>query len=170
MYWIVKNGRVAVCSYTGSTWDAADLRDKCKTEYMCYTEAKELADKLTESNPIGFHVEVAPSTKAIVYYTDAYTYEKHETTKYKDFPIYSKIDFTLEYIQKLREVTERDIIITDAGTLPTWAYWGEGTLNDLDPSDSHYNYLTSFSKEELDDHGRNPSNYIILEVYNGYRE
>ena len=170
MYWIVKNSKVPVCPYTGSTWDASNLRDRCRTEYTSYKEAEELANKLTEFNTAGFHVEVAPNNKAIIYYTDHYCYERFKDTDYKEFPIYSKIDFTLENILKLREFTEHEVIITNADSLPTWTYWGEGALQqDLDPYDRYDLYLLSFTKEELEDHGRNPDNYIILEVYNGYR-
>jgi len=166
MYKIVKNGRLSTDSYIGPTWDIANLRHRCKLQYASYKEAQELADKLTEFNQVGYHVEVMSNMKAIIYYTD---YE--DDPKCKEFPIYSKVDFTLENILKLREVTGKEIIITDTGSLPIWTYWGEDALQqDLDPHDRYDLYLLSFTKEELEDHRRNPKSYIVLEVYNGYRE
>jgi len=149
MYKIVKNGRLSTDSYIGPTWDIANLRHRCKLQYASYKEAQELADKLTEFNQVGYHVEVMSNMKAIIYYTD---YE--DDPKCKEFPIYSKVDFTLENILKLREVTGNEVIITDTCSLPLW--------------DSQYQ--RAFTKEELEDHRRNPKSYIVLEVYNGYRE
>jgi hypothetical protein len=167
MYWIVKDNKHAYYSYTGPTWDKANLRSFCKDSYTSFKEAQELADKLTEYNQVSFHVKVAVNTKAIIFYTDSYTYKKYKDTKYKDFPAYSKIDFTLENILRLRELNS-EVIVTDASILPTWAYWSEKSLKDLEPDDTGYDYLTSFTKEELNDHKRNPGNYVVLEVYNGY--
>lgn len=43
-------------SYSGPTWDTAQIRDQYQDQYECYITAKSLAEKLSEHNPVGFEV------------------------------------------------------------------------------------------------------------------
>ena len=109
--------------------------------------------------------------KAIIYYASFYDYQLHKS-RYKDFPIYLKVEFTVKNILKLRKSTASDVIVTSAITLELWRY-KEEYLNKLDPNylSAHtYIFLSSFTREELEELINNPRNYIVLEVYNGLRE
>jgi hypothetical protein len=100
--------------------------------------------------------------KAIITYTDHYSI-------YPEYPIFSKIEFTVENILKLRNTVQQRLIITD---LTDYYYWDcyTGELEDYDSDDVIYKYLTSFTEEELQDMAKNPENYIVIEIYDGYRE
>lgn len=109
--------------------------------------------------------------KAIIYYASFYDYQLHKN-QYKDFSIYSKVEFTVKNILKLRESTASDVIVTSAIILELWRY-KEEYLNKLDPNylSAHtYIFLSSFTREELEELINNPRNYIVLEVYNGLRK
>jgi len=56
-YVIYKGSRIpGSVSYSGPTWDRANLRHKYKEQYQEREEAKALALELSRYNPVGFDV------------------------------------------------------------------------------------------------------------------
>ena len=106
---------------------------------------------------------------AIIYYTNTNIKVHHP-----EYPIYSKLEFTLNNILKLRKITNREIVITDLEDV--WTFYTEGVelqeqLKKYEPNSVGYIYLTSFPEEELKDMNKHPEKYMVLEIFNSsYRE
>lgn len=63
-YVIVKNSRLPRHeSYSGPSWDSANIRDKYSKTYIDKDLAEELAKVLSAINPIGFYVAEATETE-----------------------------------------------------------------------------------------------------------
>lgn len=102
------------------------------------------------------------------------TYSASWNDQHSEYPIYSRVDFTADNILKIREITGCPVIITDLeADASICCYYYEG-MDIQESLDNHHDpetmFLTSFTEEELIDMSRNPKNYIVIEIYNGYRE
>ena len=53
-YIIHKNSRYPQKNYSGPSWYFAGIKDRYKESYDTYEEARELADKLSSVNGVGF--------------------------------------------------------------------------------------------------------------------
>lgn len=61
MYIICKTSRIGTDrTYSGITWDKANIRNRYRETYSNYTEANDIAFELTKYNPVGFVVMRKP--------------------------------------------------------------------------------------------------------------